>query len=176
MWGATSRLGPFHQLRGADTAWKERSMKATGMIALAIGFSVIAATGVNAQSAATKTTTETKTEIKGGKDLTVTGCLERGVGSEYVLTGVRQDGGKGPVRYALVTKDDLSKNVGHRVEIKGKTVTDGHGTVTIESKTKTEVGDTPSQETKTKTEGTSGQLESSFLSVTTIESRSSSCR
>jgi hypothetical protein len=163
-------------LRGADAAWQEHSMNATRAIVLAMGFAAMAATGIKAQSTATKTTTETKTEIKGGKDLTVTGCLERGTGSDYVLTGVRQDGGKGPTRYALITKDDLSKNVGHRVEIKGKTVTDGHGTVSIESKTKTEVGDTPSQETKTKTEGTSGLLESSFLSVTTIESRASSCR
>jgi hypothetical protein len=69
-------------------------MKATGMIVLALGFAVgFAATAVTAQSQETKTTTTTKTEIKGGKDLTVTGCLERGAGKDYVLTCVLQDGG-----------------------------------------------------------------------------------
>jgi hypothetical protein len=150
-------------------------MKATGMIVLALGFAALAGSGAAAQSQDTKTTIETKTEIKGGKDVTVTGCLERGAGTDYVLSGVRQDGGKGPTRYALITKDDLSKNIGHRVEIKGKAVTDGHGTVSIESKTKTEAGNTPDQTTKTKTAGTNGALDVPFLSVTTIESRSPSC-
>ena len=149
-------------------------MKATGMIVLAFGFVAIAATVTTAQSQQTKTTTETKTEIKGGKDLTVTGCVER-VGNDYVLSGVKQDGGKGPTRYALVTKQDLSNNIGHRVEVKGKAVTDGNGTVSVESKTKTEVGDAPDKKTTTKTAGTNGVLDMPFLSVTTIESRSSSC-
>jgi hypothetical protein len=175
MRGATSRLGLLIKSRGADTALQEHLMKATGKIVLAIGFVAIAATVATAQTQETKTTTETKTEIKGGKDLTVTGCVERGAGSDYVLTGVKQDGGKGPTRYALVTKQDLSQNLGHRVEIKGKAVTDGHGTVSVESKTKTEVGDAPDKKTTTKTAGTNGVLDMPFLSVTTIESRSSSC-
>jgi hypothetical protein len=148
MRGATSRLGLLIKSRGADTALQEHLMKATGKIVLAIGFVAIAATGATAQTQETKTTTETKTEIKGGK---------------------------GPTRYALVTKQDLSQNLGHRVEIKGKAVTDGHGTVSVESKTKTEVGDAPDKKTTTKTAGTNGVLDMPFLSVTTIESRSSSC-
>ena len=150
-------------------------MKATGMIALAIGLVALGATGATAQSQGTKVTTETKTEIKNGKDLTVTGCLERGPGTDYVLTGIRQTDGKGPTRYALITEDNLSTHVGHRVEIHGKTVTDGHGTVSVETKTKTEVGDTPDQKTKTKTEATSSELATPFLSVGTIDTRSSTC-
>jgi hypothetical protein len=169
------RLGLSIHLRGADAAPQEHSMKATGMIVLALGFAAMAATGAAAQSQETKTTTETKTEIKGGKDLKVTGCVERGTGTNYVLTGVRQDGGKGPTQYLLVTKDDLSKHVGHRVEIKGKAVTDGHGSVSVESKTKTEIGHAPDEETKTKTAATNGVVDVPFLSVTTIDSRSGSC-
>ena len=150
-------------------------MKATGIIALAFGLAVLGTVGATAQSQGTKVTTETKTEIKNGKDLTVTGCLERGPGTDYVLTGIRQIDGKGPTRYALITKDNLSSHVGHRVEIHGKTATDAQGTVSVETKTKTQVGDTPDQKTKTKTESTSSELAMPFLSVGTIEARSPSC-
>jgi len=149
-------------------------MKTTALV-LAIGLATIGTAAVTAQSQGTKTTTTTKTEIKNGKDLTVTGCLEKGTGTDYVLNVTRQNGNKEPSRYSLITKEDLSAHVGHRVEVHGKAVTDGHGTVSVESKVKTEVGNTAAQETKTKTEGTSGVLETAFLSVTTIEPRSSSC-
>ena len=149
-------------------------MTARRIVALTIGL-VAMGTLASAQSQGTKTTTVTKTEIKGGQDLTVTGCLERGPGTDFLLTVVRQTGERGPTRYSLVTKNDMSKYVGHRVEIHGKAVTDGQGTVTTQTKTKTEVGNNPEQETKTRTEGTSGVLATSFLSVGTIETRSSSC-
>ena len=149
-------------------------MTARRIAFLTIGLAAMA-TMASAQSQGTKTTTETKTEIKGGKDLTVTGCVERGTGTEFLLTGIRQKDGRGPTRYSLVTKDDMSKHVGHRVEIHGKAVTEGEGTVTVQSKTKTEVGNNPAQETKTTTEGTSGVLPIPYLSVGTIETRSSSC-
>jgi hypothetical protein len=151
-------------------------MTAKNIIVMTVGLVAMGATGAAAQSQATKTTTETKTEIKGGQDITVTGCLERGLGTDFLLTGIRQTAGKGPLQYSLVSKDDLSKHVGSRVEIHGKAVTEGHGTATIESKTKTEVGSNPDQKTKTTTEGTSGVLAMPFLSVTTIETRSSSCK
>ena len=165
---------PSHHLREADTAPQEQIMTARRIVALTIGL-VAMGTLASAQSQGTKTTTVTKTEIKGGQDLTVTGCLERGPGTDFLLTVVRQTGERGPTRYSLVTKNDMSKYVGHRVEIHGKAVTDGQGTVTTSTKTKTEVGNNPEQETKTRTEGTSGVLATSFLSVGTIETRSSSC-
>ena len=120
-------------------------MHATRMTVLALGLGAMWATGATAQSQETKTTTETKTEIKNGTDVTVTGCLERGHGANYILTAIRQERRLGPSQYALVTNDDLSKRLGQRVEIHGKTVTDGHGTVSIESRTKTEIEDGPDQ-------------------------------
>lgn len=149
-------------------------MTARRIAVLTIGLAAMA-TMASAQSQGTKTTTETKTEIKGGKDLTVTGCVERGAGTDFLLTGIRQNDGRGPTRYSLVTKDDMSKHVGHRVEIHGKAVTESDGTVTVQSKTKTEVGNNPAQETKTTTQGTSGVLAIPYLSVGTIEMRSTTC-
>jgi hypothetical protein len=172
--GREASARPSHHLREADPAPQEQIMTARRIVVLTIGLVALGSLA-SAQSQGTKTTTVTKTEIKGGQDLTVTGCLERGPGTDFFLTVVRQTGERGPTRYSLVTRNDMSKYVGHRVEIRGKAVTDGQGTVTTQTKTKTEVGNNPDQETKTTTEGTSGVLATAFLSVGTIETRSSSC-
>ena len=52
------------------------------------------------------------------------------------------------MKYALVTDDDLSKHVGHRIEVKGKAADRGDGKVKIESTVGTSGGD----KTKVKTE------------------------
>ena len=172
--GREPRLGPLTICAKPTPRRRSKIMTARKIVALTIGL-VAMGTLASAQSQGTKTTTVTKTEIKGGQDLTVTGCLERGPGTDFVLSVVRQTGERGPTRYSLVTKNDMSKYVGHRVEIHGKAVTDGQGTVTTQTRTKTEVGNNPDQETKTRTEGTSGVLATAFLSVGTIETRASNC-
>ena len=143
--------------------------------ALAIGLAAMCAAGLTAQTQQTKTTTDTKTEIKGGKDITVIGCLERRPNGDYMLTGVREDRRMDPSRYALITSEDLSKHVGERVEIQGKAVVNGDGKVSIESKTKTEVENGQDQETKTKTEGTSGAIDMPLLGVKSMKTISSFC-
>ena len=40
----------------------------------------------------------------------------------------------GRMKYALVTDDDLSKHVGHRIEVRGKATDKGDAKVTIETK------------------------------------------
>jgi hypothetical protein len=150
-------------------------MQKTHTTVLAIGLAAICAAGLAAQTQETKTTTKTKIEIKGGKDVKVTGCLERRPNGDYMLTEVRENRRADPLRYALVTSEDLSKHVGERVEIKGKAVADGHGKVTVESKTETEVENGKDRETKTKTEGTSGALDMPFLGVSSMKTLSSSC-
>ena len=90
------------------------------------------ATGLAAQTQESQTTTKTKTEIKGGKNVTAIGCLERGPDGAYLLHQVRHDNRGEYLRDALVTSQDLSKHVGERVEIKGKSVKDGDGKVTVE--------------------------------------------
>ena len=51
-----------------------------------------------------------------------------------MLTDV-SDGGT--MRYVLVGETDFSKDVGRRVEVKGKAATEGHGKVKVESTVKT---------------------------------------
>ncbi len=151
-------------------------MTKTQLTAVVFGVVAMCATGLAAQTQESQTTTKTKTEIKGGKNVTAIGCLERGPDGAYLLTQVRHDNRGEYLRYALVTSQDLSKHVGERVEIKGKSVKDGDGKVTVESKTKTEVEGGKDTESKTKTEGTSGTFDLPFLGVHSLKTLSSSCR
>jgi hypothetical protein len=94
-------------------------MKTTRLTTVAIGLAALCAAGLTRQTQETQTTTKTKIEIKGGKDVSVIGCLERRSNGDYVLTDVRDNCRLERSRYVLVTSQDLSKNVGERVAIKG---------------------------------------------------------
>src|SRR5580765_4706051 len=109
-------------------------MQTTRRTVMTLGLAVMCAAGLTAQTQETKTTTNTKIEIKGGKDVTVVGCVERRPSGDYLLTDVRENRRQEPSRYALVTSEDLSKHVGERVEIRGKAVANGNGKVTVDSK------------------------------------------
>ena len=95
-------------------------------ICAAFGLAAMCAVGLGAQSATTKT--KTKMEVKDGKEITIGGCLEKNPGGGYMLTTT-----SGAMKYALITDDDLSKHVGHRVEVHGKAADRGDGKVKIES-------------------------------------------
>lgn len=144
--------------------------------AVTVALAALCTTGLSAQTQETQTTTKTKIEIKGGKNVTVTGCLEQRSNGDYVLADARDTGRSEWSRYALVTNQDLSKRVGERVEIKGKAVTNTDGKVSVESKTKTEVQNGDDRETRSKTEGTSGAFDLPYLGVRSIKTLSSSCR
>jgi hypothetical protein len=143
--------------------------------AVAIGLAAMCAAGLTAQTQETQTTTKTKTEIKGGKSVTMIGCLERRSDGGYVLTDVRENSRNEHSRYSLITSKDLSRHVGERVEIKGKAVVNGDGKVSVESRTRTEVENGKDQETKTKSEGTSGTFDLPSLGVREMKTLSSSC-
>src|SRR6185295_12407345 len=85
---AENRLG----LRFFNTRSRHRTagatMQTTRMTAMAIGLAAMCAAGLTAQTQETKTTTKTKVEIKDGKDVTVSGCLERRPNGDYILTEV----------------------------------------------------------------------------------------
>jgi hypothetical protein len=151
-------------------------MTRTQLTGVAVGLAAMCAVGLSAQTQETQTTTKTTVEIKGGKNVTVYGCLERGTHGDYLLSQVGHDSRVEPSRYTLVTSQDLNTHVGQRVEIKGKAVTNGDGKVSIESKTKTEVENGKDQESKTKTEGTGGTLDLPYLGVQSIKTISLSCR
>jgi hypothetical protein len=95
---------------------------------------VAGAVTLGAQSS--ETTTKTKIQVKDGKDVTVTGCVEARSGGGYVLTHVADKSGA-QHRYTLVSDDDdFSKHVGHRVQIEGKAADRDHGKMKIKSETK----------------------------------------
>jgi hypothetical protein len=96
------------------------------IISTTLGLAAIFAVGLGAQSGTTET--KTKVDVKDGKEISVSGCLERNPGGGYMLTTP-----SGSMKYAVVTNDDLSKHVGHRVELKGKAADRGDGKVKIES-------------------------------------------
>ena len=98
------------------------------LIGTAFGLAAMCAVGLGAQSSTMKT--KTKVDVKDGKEIHVSGCLERNPGGGYMLTTTQ-----GSMKYAIVTDDDLSKHVGHRVELKGKAADRGDGKVKIESTT-----------------------------------------
>jgi hypothetical protein len=150
-------------------------MNKTRMTTIAIGFAVAASVALSAQTQETKTTTKTKVEMKGGKNITVAGCLERRDNGDYMLTRIRDVRGTDPSRYALVTDDDLSKHVGELVRIEGQTASPGDGTVTVKSETKTEVESGKDLEGKSRTEGTTGSVEAPFLGVKSLKTLSTSC-
>ena len=101
-----------------------------------------AAVPLGAAGQADKVKTETKLEVKDGKDVTLTGCLERrlrssGGTTQYQLTNVADK--KNELHsYLLVggDDDDLQNHVGHMVEVKGKAADREDGKVKVKTKTK----------------------------------------
>ncbi len=150
-------------------------MQTSRRTAVAIGLAAMCAAGLTAQTQETKTTTSTKVEIKGGKDVTLIGCLDRNSNGDYLLTKVRTNRRQEPSQYSLVTSEDLSKHVGERMEIHGKVVADGNGKVSVESTTKTEVDNGKDRETKAKTEGAIGALDMPFLGVSSTKTLGTFC-
>jgi hypothetical protein len=172
---AEDRLSLYIAIRGPDTALRDFPMNMRRMTAIAIGLTIVSAGALRAQTQETKTTTKTKVEMKGGKDVTVVGCLERRDNGDYMLTNIREASGMDPTGYALITEDDLTKRVGERVRIEGKTVSAGGGTVSVKSDTKTEVENGRDVELKARTLGTTGTRDVPFLGVKSVKTLSSSC-
>ena len=96
----------------------------------------LAAGSAMAQSSEVKT--ETKVEVKDGKDVKLTGCVERlpeaGASARYRLTNVADTAGRRH-SYLLVGKDgELDRHVGHMVEVKGKAADREDGKVKVKNK------------------------------------------
>jgi hypothetical protein len=135
------------------------------LVCRALGLAAMCAVGLGAQSGTTETKTKTKIDVKDGKSITISGCLAANPGGGYMLTTVR-----GEQKYALVTDDDLSKHIGHRMEIKGKAADRGDGKVTIES-----TGTSGSDKTKVKTELKGDGPDMNYLGVKSVKMLSKSC-
>jgi Protein of unknown function (DUF5818) len=134
-------------------------------ICAAVGVAAMCAIGLTAQTSQTES--KTKIEVKDGKDVNVTGCLERNPGGGYMLTN-----SEGGLKYTLVTKDDLSEHLGHRVLVKGKAADKGDGKVKIEST----VGTTGSEKTESKTEVKGDDMAGMrYLGVKSVKMLDKSC-
>jgi len=70
----------------------------------------------------------------------------------------------------LVTDDNLSKDIGHRVEVKGKATDRGNGKVSIES-----TGTTGDDKTKVKTELKGDSPDMNYLGVKSVKTISGRC-
>jgi hypothetical protein len=135
----------------------------------------VCAVGLGAQSG--EKTTKTKITIKDGKDVSVTGCVEKMKmdGSDYMLTNVADKDGT-MHSYILITDDvDLSKHVGHRVVIEGKAADRGDGKVKTETKTKTKVEHGDDKETNTKSEVSGDLTHAPYLGVKSVKMIAASC-
>jgi|SRR5579885_1849384 opacity protein-like surface antigen len=140
------------------------------LICAAWGIAAMCAAGAAAQS--TQTTEKSKVEVQGGKDVTVSGCLERNPDGNYVLTGIKT----GEMRYALVTNEDLSKHVGHIVEVKGRATDQGDAKVKIENKEKTEGTSGTAKETESTHELKGNLPNMHYLGVKSVKTVADSCK
>jgi len=117
-------------------------MKLIGKLCVTTVCAVGLGAGLGAQTRETET--KSKVTVEDGKSVTVTGCVTRPVvGTGFLLTNVADKTGS-LHDYVLVADDDeLSKHVGHRVQLNGKVTDRGGAKVKIEtkSKTKSEHGD-----------------------------------
>ena len=134
------------------------------LICAAFGLAAMCAVGLDAQSGTTKT--KTKIDVKDGKEITVGGCLDRNPDGGYMLTTTG-----GSMKYVVVTDDDLSKHVGHRVELKGKAADRGDGKVKVESTTGTG-GDKATSKAEVKGGDMSGMK---YLGLKSLKMISTSC-
>jgi hypothetical protein len=144
------------------------------LISAAVALAGFCAVTTAAQEIKTTTKEKTKMEIKDGKQVEVTGCMERSLEGRYVLTN-----DVGGLKYVLVTDDNLSKYIGRRVEVKGLATDKGDAKVKIE-KTVGSSGeiagkkmDDQKSTIKTEVEGDVGMP---YLGVKSIKKLSNSCR
>jgi hypothetical protein len=131
--------------------------------------------GVSAQTSETQT--KSKVTIKDGTPVTVTGCVTPAVGGTgFVLTNVADKTGVLLHSYMLVSDANLSKHVGHRVQLSG-TVTDrGDAKITTETKEKTKIDGGDDRETRTKTELKGDAPGMPYLGVKSIKKVADSCQ
>ena len=137
---------------------------------------VAVAAGLAAQSSTTKT--ETKVDVKDGKEVTVTGCVEPSeTGAGFVLTRVEPRFGDSLFMYTLVGQESsVGRHIGHLVEIKGKATNvgdDGKVEVTTKTKIEREGGDDTVTKSKSETEGPAAPA---YLGVRSVKMLRSSCR
>ena len=148
-------------------------MKITG-IALSLLIPLACVPAIAAQT--TDTESKSKVVVKDGKEVKVTGCVARGAGgSGYILTNVADKSGD-LHSYTLVSAEDqLSKHVGHRVQLEGKVADRGDAKVTIETRTKTKVEGNETQRSTVKSNFEGDATGLAYLGVKSVKMIASVC-
>ena len=144
---------------------------------LIMGTALALACGVGLSAQSAKVKSETEVSVKDGKNVTVTGCVERAAtGTGFVLTSTE---GKdvGSRQYLLVGKDDeMEGRVGHLVEIKGKAADVGNDSkVEVKTKTKVERENADDKETESKTQMEGDLADVPYLGVKSVKTIRESC-
>ena len=132
----------------------------TASLALASAVSVL-----GAQSS--ETVTKTKIDVKDGRDVKVTGCIEAGSDGGYILTNVADKTGERHSYVLVSDSENFSKVLHNRVEIDGKIGDSRNGKVEIKTETKV---DGPARDTHSKVETKAG-----YLGVKSMHSIASVC-
>jgi hypothetical protein len=142
------------------------------LLGCAFALAAISAVGLNAQSEVKRTT---KVEVKGGKEITTTGCVDRRGDGRFVLTGVG-----GEAQYVLVGHENVGKQVGHRIQVRGKATDLGDAEVKTQTTTSTKVdvehGADETSHRKTTTEEKGDLAGVRYLSVDSVKVLADSCQ
>jgi hypothetical protein len=127
-------------------------------------------------AAAGQTETKSTIKIKDGKEVHVTGCVApTASGAGFVLTNVADKSGA-MHSYMLVSDDsDLSKHVGHRVQLTGKVTDRGNAKIEMETKTKTKVDHGDDRETHSKSTVEGDVAGMAYLGVKSFKMIAASC-
>lgn len=111
-------------------------------------FGAVAALALTTAAAAAQDKSKSLVIVEDGKEVTLTGCVQRNPDGGYALTNAAgKDGIVGSYILARLDNDsddaldDLKDHVGHRVEIKGKAADRGDGKIRV----KTDSGKTESK-------------------------------
>lgn len=103
--------------------------------------------------------TKTRVIVEDGKEMTVTGCVQRNTDGSLTLTNVAgKEGVVGSYILAMLDNDendrlnDLKDHVGHRVEIAGKAADRGTGRIRVKTESEVRKADGGKGKTETRAE------------------------
>jgi hypothetical protein len=142
-----------------------------------LGYSLIAVVAACSLGAAQdlERKTQTKLSVEDGRDVTVTGCIERNADGGYLLTHAANKEGSFGSYLLAADNDDLKDRVGYRVEIKGKAADQGDGKIKVETKNESKVGEGDKRKT-TSTSEVKGDLTGlPFLGVKSVKTIARAC-
>jgi len=132
----------------------------------------LASLGANAG----QTEIKSKIKVKGGEEVKVTGCVAPvASGTGFMLTNVADKNGAMHSYMLVSDDDDLSKHVGHRVQLTGKVTDRGNAKVEMETKTKTKVDHGDDKETHSKSTVEGDMTGLAYLGVQSLKMIAAVC-